>query len=172
MKCPFTLKALRNSLLVCLLVGGVASKDACAAEAIEVTFFKAETMLTRKKLPVQLALFREFKEEIHTQLRNFLDTNNKESYATHVGYMEQNARKFHKDFVENAQFACIKNLTTALHTELASLVRLLKSYVGTRSPGSLGLALANFKHLLPQKILTEVGGGLKLPGLLEYRFSC
>jgi hypothetical protein len=170
MKCPFTVKALRSSLLVCVLVGGVASNDACA-EAIEMTFYKAETML--KKCPSQLAQFKVFKETVHTQLRNFLDINNKESYATHVGYMEQNARDFHANFVINPAFKCIQNLTTALHADMVALLTLLKSHIGTRSPATLGLALAaRFEHLLPKVILKEVGGAFKLQSILDYRLSC
>lgn len=171
MKCPFTLKALRNSLLVCLLVGGVASNDACAAEAIETTFYKAETML--KKHPTHLAQFRAFRDRYYGVLRNILDTNNKESYATHTEYVAELIRVLQADLVANDSFKCIKNLNTALYAELSNLLILLKSHVGTRSPAVLGLALAaRFEHLLPKAILKEFGGAFKLASLLEHRLSC
>lgn len=170
MKCQFTLKAVRNSLLICLLLGGVASNDACAAEAIETTFYKAETML--KRHPGHLVKFKAFKDRIYNQLRSFLDLNNKESYATHVGYMEENTNIFFAEFVANDHFKCIKNLTSVLHTDMVNLLALLKSHIGKRSPTMLGMSLLKFEHLLPKTILKEAGGAFKLPSLLEHRLSC
>jgi hypothetical protein len=172
MTCQFSLnKAIRNSFLVCILLGGVASNDACAAEAIESTFLKARTMLA-KKSPSQLAKFKAFEERMYNLLRSFLDKNNKEAYAVHIGHMEENLKHLELEFVSHKDFGCIKNLTHAFHQELVKLLALLKNHATTKNPTLLGLALVRFEHLLPKVIMAEVGGTRGLLDRLSYRLSC
>ena len=172
MKCQFILKTVRNSLLVCLLFGGVASKDACAGkEAIEVVFSKAKMMVTKKN-PSFLPKLNAFEEKIYQLLRSFLDMSNNESFATHVGYIEQNIASLKAEFVLHKDFHCIKNLIGVFHEELSKLVIILKSYIGTRSPGKLGAALFGFQHLLPKIIVKEVGGIEGLHDRLTHRLGC
>lgn len=168
MQCQFTLKAVRNSMLICSVLGGVASSGAYAAESIENIFYKAEIMLKRN--PAQLAEFREYKADVFQKLRGFLDRNNTESYVAHIGYLEDNVRRLDATFIQTS--TCIKSLAQGLHGEMRSLLDLLRKYIGTRSSTSLGVQIIQFRHLLPKVIIAEVGGEYALLGLLEHRMSC
>lgn len=171
MKCQLTLKTVRSSLLVCLLLGGVASSSIYGIEAIESIFSKAKTMLSKRN-PASLSKLKNFEDKMYAQLRSFLDMNNKESYEVHVNRMEQTVNSFQAEFVLHKDFGCIKNLTHVFHEELQKLLVLLKTYIGTRSATVLGLALVNFEHLLPKVIIKEVGGVRGLQARLTHRLSC
>lgn len=168
MQCQFTLKAIRNSMLICSVLGGVASSGAYAAESIENIFYKAEIMLKRN--PAQLSELREYKADVFQKLRGFLDRNNTESYVAHIGYLEDNVRCLDARFIQTN--SCIKSLAQGLHREMRALLDLLRKYIGTRSYAKLGYEIIQFKHLLPKVIIAEVGGEFALLGLLDYRMSC
>lgn len=171
MKCQFTLKTVRNSLLLCMVLGAVASNDACAADTIDTTFNKAVTML--KRSPAAVEKVKSFRDRMYNQLRTFLDCSNNEPYAVHVGYMEQNFIQFHEIFVKDAnkEFGSIKSLTKNLYAELYTLLAFLKSKIGSKSSTEL-LSIAQYSHLLPDAFHKECGGTSGLLSRLQHRLSC
>jgi len=138
-----------------------------ATTDIEITKTNIATILQQKN-PAALPHFYDFCTKYDQLVENFLDINNNDSLATHVGYIST-ATQILKKLCYNPEFIAVKPILLDYYKQATKLVSLLQKYIGSRNTLFFGLQLHPFRFLLPTAVKNK--GRLAVLKALNHRLT-
>jgi len=122
-----------------------------------------------KEHPKSIEKFTKFFKTYDTLATSFFDKTNNDSLQTHVTQMENELHTLKKT-CDQTCYKSIKSILEEYHMYIASLIGVLKEYIGSHNTFACAWKLREYKHVLPHDVKKR--SEFSLYWSLDHRLKC
>ncbi len=130
-----------------------------------------KTIITtlQQEQPHYLQEFTTFFKKYDDLVHAFFDKENNASLKSHIEHMETELHIL-KEVCTDTKYQCIHSILQEYPHQMADLIRVLKSYIGSKNAVKLAFEVHKFKPILPEKVKKQ--GDVSLLFALRHRLAC